>query len=62
MRLREIRKRKGLTQAELSRRSHINRVCISQYETGVKRPNVDNLKRLAVALGVSTDELLGVSA
>ena len=60
--LREIRKRKGLSQARLSELSHVHRVSISLYESGKKKPNVDSLKRLAVALNVTTDELLGESA
>ena len=62
MKLREIRKRKGFSQGRLSELSHVDRVSISRYETGRKKPSVDNLKRLANALEVSTDELLGESA
>ena len=62
MKLREIRKRNGLSQERLSELSHVDRVSISRYETGKKKPSVDNLKRLAVALDVTTDELLGESA
>ena len=62
MKLREIRKQQGLSQAELSERSHVHRISISRYENGKKKPSVDSLKRLAAALGVSTDELLGESA
>jgi transcriptional regulator with XRE-family HTH domain len=46
----------------LAELSHVDRISISRYETGKKKPSVDNLKRLAVALGVSTDELLRESA
>lgn len=62
LKLREIRKRNGLSQERLSELSHVDRVSISRYETGKKKPSVDNLKRLAVALDVTTDELLGESA
>ena len=62
MNLREIRKRKGLSQGRLAELSHVHRVSISLYESGKKKPNVDSLKRLANALEVSTDELLGESA
>ena len=62
MNLRDIRKRKGYSQEKLSELSHVHRVSISLYESGKKKPSVDSLKRLAVALDVSTDELLGESA
>lgn len=62
MKLREIRKRKGLTQTRLAELSNVHRVSISLYESGKAKPNVDSLKRLAAALNVSTDELLGESA
>lgn len=59
MKLKEIRKEKGLSQVRLAEISHVDRVSISRYETGVKKPGLTNLKRLAVALGVTTDELAG---
>ena len=59
MRLREIRERKGLSQVQLEKLSGVHRVCISRYEHGTKKPGVDSLKRLAVALGVTVDELIG---
>ena len=62
MKLREIRKQKGLSQEQLAELSHVHRVSISMFENGKKNPNVDSLKRLANALDVSTDELLGESA
>ena len=62
MKLREIRKQKGYSQGQLAELSHVHRVSISLYESGKKKPNIDSLKRLAVALDVSTDELLGESA
>ena len=59
MKLREIRERKGLSQVALSKRANVHRVSISLYESGKKKPNIDSLKRLAAALDVTTDELLG---
>lgn len=59
LKLREIRKRMGITQGQLAEMSNVHRVSISRYESGKKKPNVDSLKRLADALHVSTDELLG---
>ena len=60
--LKRLRKQKGLSQERLAELSHVHRVSISMFENGKKNPNVDSLKRLANALDVSTDELLGESA
>ncbi len=49
----------GLTQAELSRLSGIDRGSISLYLSGKYRPKADKLIRLAGALGVSAEWLSG---
>ena len=54
-----IRKAKLMTQAELAARSGINRVTIAKYETGRQEPTVANALKLATALGVTVDELIG---
>lgn len=50
----------GLTQAELARRSGIDRGSISLYLSGRYRPKADKLIRLAGALSVSPEWLSGV--
>lgn len=57
--LRDIRKARNISQAELSKRSKVNRINISQYETGAKNPNLTTTQRLAEALGVTVDALIG---
>lgn len=57
--LRDIRKQKGLTQAQLSAVSGINRVSIAKYETGISVPSLKTAERLADALGVTVDQLIG---
>jgi transcriptional regulator with XRE-family HTH domain len=57
--LREIRKRKGMTQEALSKAAKINRVNIAKYETGVSSPTLKSAEKLAAALGVTVDELIG---
>lgn len=57
--LREIRKRKGMTQEALSRAAKINRANIAKYETGVSSPTLKSAEKLAAALGVTVDELIG---
>ena len=60
--LREIRKLKGLTQVKLSEVSKINRVCIAKYETGKSTPTLESAEKLAKALGVKVDDLIGEEA
>lgn len=57
--LREIRKSKGMTQEALSKAAKINRVNIAKYETGVSSPTLKSAEKLAAALGVTVDELIG---
>lgn len=49
----------GITQSELATRSGIPNGTISHFETGARKPSFDNLKKLADALDVSADYLLG---
>lgn len=58
-RLREIRKKKDLTQQELAEKINKDRCTISNYEIGDSRPTIYVLSDLATALDVSTDYLLG---
>lgn len=58
-RLRIARERRGLNQAELAKRAGLQGSAISHFETGGRKPSFDNLRRLADALEVTTDYLLG---
>ena len=57
--LRALRVAKKMTQSQLSEASKINRINISQYEIGIKNPNLTTSQKLASALGVTVDELIG---
>lgn len=57
--LREIRKQKGMTQEALAAFSGVNRVSIAKYETGKSCPGLKTAEKLASALGVTVDELIG---
>ena len=59
-RITKLRKERGLTQVELSEKLVTTQVIVSNYESGKLRPHPDMIVRLAKALAVSTDELLGV--
>ncbi len=58
-RLRTAREFRELSQSELADRAHLQASAISHFETGTRKPSFDNLKRLADALRVTTDYLLG---
>jgi transcriptional regulator with XRE-family HTH domain len=50
-----------LTQAQLARQADISRRMIGHYEMHVKRPSIDKVKKIAQALNVSDNELLGIA-
>jgi transcriptional regulator with XRE-family HTH domain len=58
-RIRRARQRKGWTQAELGLRSGLRESMICKYELGHHTPSPKHLSRIADALGVSVDYLLG---
>ena len=58
-RLRSARVKRNLSQDELARRASLQASAISHFETGSRKPSFDNLRRLADALDVTTDYLLG---
>jgi transcriptional regulator with XRE-family HTH domain len=57
-RLAQFRKRKGLTQAQLADALDLHISQVKRYEAGTSQPSVDGLKRIALLLSVSTDELI----
>lgn len=58
-RLRAAREQRGLSQADLAQQAEFEPSAISHFESGRRAPSFDNLKRLAAALNVATDYLLG---
>ena len=59
-RIKQARERKGWSQRELARQAGVRHAIISELETGKKTDTIGViLKRLARALGVSVDYLLG---
>lgn len=48
----ELRRSRGLTQAELGRRVGVSEAAIRAYETGKRRPKRVHLERIAEALGI----------
>src|SRR5438552_16621781 len=58
-RLRVARTGRELSQEGLAKRANLQPSAISHFETGTRKPSFDNLRRLADALDVTTDYLLG---
>ena len=58
-RLRAAREKRKLSQGDLANRARFQASAISHFETGTRKPSFDNLRRLADALDVTTDYLLG---
>lgn len=58
MRIQEIRKSKGIKQKELAAKLGIAANTLSQYETGNREPDLETIKRIALVLEVTVDELL----
>ncbi len=59
--LREIRESRGYSQSELAVKAGFQPSAISHFETGRRSPSFENLRRLADALNVTIDSLLGRS-
>ena len=58
-RIRDLRLSRGLSQDQLAELASLNRVTVAKYEAGRVEPGAQALGRLADALDVSVDELLG---
>ncbi|RSM73041.1 XRE family transcriptional regulator [Kibdelosporangium aridum] len=57
--LRNLRKQRDITLADLSRATGISQSTLSRLESGSRRPNLELLLPLARAYGVPLDELVG---
>lgn len=59
-RLKTLRLRENMTQAQLAQKLGLTKSVISAYETGLRLPSYDILIHIAKIYNVSTDYLLGV--
>lgn len=51
-RLRELREAKGMTQEALAHEADLDRAYVSRVERGERNISLENIERLALALGV----------
>jgi transcriptional regulator with XRE-family HTH domain len=58
-RLKSARLLRGLSQTDLAAKAGLPPSSVSHFESGTRKPSFENLKRLANALNVTTDYLLG---
>ncbi len=59
MKLREIRKSKGISQLKLAMDLNMSQNTISRYETGDREPGITELIKIADYFNVSIDYLVG---
>lgn len=57
-RIKQIRVQLGITRRELAEKVGISTLYVYDIETGRRTPSVDTLRKLAVALDATVDELL----
>ena len=57
-RLRELRKQKDLSQEEIALKSGLHRTYVSDVERGSRNVSLKNIEKIAMALGVSVDQLM----
>jgi transcriptional regulator with XRE-family HTH domain len=61
-RIKQVRKKVGWSQQKLAEKAGLSLAVITKIEQGVaKRPSIQTMMKLADALGISLDELVGRS-
>ncbi|MBQ3532352.1 MAG: helix-turn-helix transcriptional regulator [Oscillospiraceae bacterium] len=58
MRIKELRKQKGISQLKMAMDLHTSQNTISRYERGDRQPGANELIKIADYFGVSVDYLL----
>ena len=59
MKLKEYRKKKGLTTYEVGKALGVSPSAVTNWETGLRRPDIDTLIRLSEILDCTPNDLLG---
>jgi transcriptional regulator with XRE-family HTH domain len=60
--IREARQMKGITQEQLAKMLGITQGAVAQWENGLTHPSFEMLPKVAEALGLTVDELIGKKA
>ncbi len=55
----EIRSKNHLTQEQLAEKINVSTVFISQIETAVRKPSLETIYKLSIALNTTVDTLIG---
>ena len=55
LKIKELRREKNLSQEDLANLSGVRQGLISHYERGSRQPGIENMQKIARALGVSLD-------
>lgn len=58
-RIKTLRKRKSLTQADLADMLGVSKTIVSAYESGLRKPSYDVLVQIALIFGVSMNWMFG---
>jgi len=59
VRLKELRKKKNISQLRLATELNTTQNTISRYETGEREPGIDELIKIADYFNISVDYLIG---
>lgn len=59
MNLKEIRKKKGMSQEDVATAIGMSNQAVHYYENNLREPNLATLKKLTEVLGCTVDELIG---
>lgn len=60
--IKELRKSRGMTQADLATALHVHQTAVSQWETGRTAPDIDQYSKLAELFDTSVDDIMGRAA
>ena len=58
-RIKKIRRKKGFSQTELGDRIGVSQQVITNYERGIREPDIETLLKIAGALDISIETLIG---
>lgn len=60
-RLVDLRIQKGMTQSQLEKAAELPSMVLSHYETGTRKPGLDNIKSLCRGLGCTANDLIVIA-